>query len=174
MIDDSLTVAGIPIPSSEPLFLSVLAIHVLAGLTCVVVGLAAMLSRKMRGRHSRAGSVYYWSMSVVFASMAILSGLRWEHNKVLFGLGVLAFGSASVGRWALRHRWSSWVRTHIAGMGFSYIILLTAFYVDNGPHLPLWKHLPTLAYWTVPVAVGAPFLVRALLRHPLLRQQASR
>jgi hypothetical protein len=25
----------------------------------------------------------------------------------------------------------------VTGMGISYILLLTAFYVDNGPHLPL-------------------------------------
>ena len=27
-------------------------------------------------------------------------------------------------------------------MGASYILLLTAFYVDNGKNLPLWRELP--------------------------------
>jgi hypothetical protein len=31
---------------------------------------------------------------------------------------------------------------HVTAMGVSYIVLLTAFYVDNGPHLPLWRSLP--------------------------------
>ena len=29
---------------------------------------------------------------------------------------------------------------HIAGMGTAYLAMLTAFYVDYGPHLPLWGH----------------------------------
>ncbi len=51
------------------------------------------------------------------------------------------------------------------GMGLSYILLLTAFYVDNGPFLPLWRSLPALAYWLGPSMVGLPILVRALLKH---------
>ncbi len=53
-------------------------------------------------------------------------------------------------------------------MGSSYILLLTAFYVDNGRNLPLWRSLPSLTYWLLPAAVGVPLIVRALLRHPLV------
>jgi hypothetical protein len=49
---------------------------------------------------------------------------------------------------------SSWVRLHIIAMGMSYILLLTAFYVDNGKSLPLWKELPPIAYWLLPGAIG--------------------
>jgi hypothetical protein len=49
-------------------------------------------------------------------------------------------------------------------MGLSYIALLTAFYVDNGPHLPLWNRLPTLAFWLLPSLVGLPILLRAASR----------
>ena len=63
-------------------------------------------------------------------------------NYHLFILGVLSLISATVARTALRQRWSNWVRLHITGMGFSYILMLTAFYVDNGKNLPLWKELP--------------------------------
>ena len=59
---------------------------------------------------------------------------------------------------------------HISGMGASYILRLIAFYVDNGRSLPLWKELPPVAYWLLPLVVGIPMIVRALLRHPLLRQ----
>jgi hypothetical protein len=75
---------------------------------------------------------------------------------------MLSFTAASVGRTALRRGWSNWVRLHIIGMGFSYILLLTAFYVDNGKNLPLWKELPTLASWLLPAAVGIPLTARAL------------
>jgi hypothetical protein len=49
-------------------------------------------------------------------------------------------------------------------MGTAYVAMLTAFYVDNGPHLPLWDHLPTLAFWLLPTAIGAPIIARAILR----------
>jgi hypothetical protein len=42
--------------------------------------------------------------------------------------------------------------------------MLTAFYVDNGPHLPLWDRLPTIAFWLLPSAIGAPIIARAVIR----------
>jgi hypothetical protein len=54
-------------------------------------------------------------------------------------------------------------------MGTSYILLLTAFYVDNGKNLPIWNQLPSILYWLIPAAVGTPLIVRALLWHPLAR-----
>ena len=41
--------------------------------------------------------------------------------------------------------------------------MLTAFYVDNGPHLPLWDRLPPLTFWVLPAAIGAPVIARAVL-----------
>jgi hypothetical protein len=55
-------------------------------------------------------------------------------------------------------------------MGGAYIALFTGFYVDNGPHLPVWDRLPSLAYWTLPSLVGVPLILRALARR---RQQQS-
>jgi len=54
-------------------------------------------------------------------------------------------------------------------MGASYILLITAFYVDNGPNLPLWRELPQIAFWTLPGLVGAPIVLNAFFRHPLVR-----
>jgi hypothetical protein len=59
-------------------------------------------------------------------------------------------------------------------MGLSYILLLTAFYVDNGHSLPLWTDLPSITYWLTHGAVGIPLIVLALLRHPQARRLASR
>jgi hypothetical protein len=58
-----------------------------------------------------------------------------------------------------------WTSFHVLGMGLSYIVLLTAFYVDNGPHLPVWDRLPALAYWTLPGIVGLPLVIRAERHH---------
>jgi hypothetical protein len=43
-----------------------------------------------------------------------------------------------------------------------------AFLVDNGKFLPLWRELPPLALWFIPSVIGLPFLVHALLRHPVV------
>jgi hypothetical protein len=58
-------------------------------------------------------------------------------------------------------------------MGASYIVLLTAFYVDNGPKLPLWDRLPNIAFWTLPMLIGLPLVVRALRRHVRLLASAD-
>jgi hypothetical protein len=66
------------------------------------------------------------------------------------------------------HRSNCLQPTEITGLALSYILLLTAFYVDNGPHLPIWRSLPPLAHWLLPSIVGLPILVWALTRHPLI------
>lgn len=168
MTGGSTIVAGIEIPSTDPVFLAVvLAAHIPLGLACVAIGAIAMLSAKRRGRHSTLGTIYFWCLLALFASATFLSLMRWSENYHLFILGLISFGCAWTGRAALRHRWRHWVRLHIAGMGLSYVLMLVAFYVDNGKQLPLWKDLPHFMYWLIPATVGIPLIVRALLRPPL-------
>lgn len=50
-------------------------------------------------------------------------------------------------------------------MRLSYILMLIAFYMDNGEELSVWKALPSVTYWLVPSAAGVPLIVRALLRY---------
>jgi len=170
---DTAPAGSIEVPTDSPVFLVVLSVHILVGIACVVTGIVAMLSRKRSGRHPQFGTAYYRCLAVVFASAAVLSAMRWVEDEQLFILGALSFASATLGRTALRRRWRGWVRLHISGMGLSYILLLTAFYVDNGPNLPLWKELPPIAYWLLPSAVGLPLIIHALLRHPLAQHPAG-
>jgi len=171
MTDGSTDILGIEIPSNDPVFLAVIVgIHIPLGLACVALGAAAMFSEKRRGRHSTLGNLYYWCLLALCASATFLSVMRWHENYHLFILGVLSFASAWFGRAALRQRWRYWVRLHITGMGLSYVLMLIAFYVDNGKQLPLWKDLPDVMYWLLPLAVGIPLIVRALLWHPLVRK----
>jgi len=165
-------VLGIPIPSDDPQFLVALALHVAAGLAAVVAGAIAILSVKGHGRHSTAGTAYFWCLAVIFVTATLLSAMRWTEDWHLFVLGALAFGSGQLGRLAASRHWD--LRIHAALMGTSCIVLLTAFYVDNGPNLPVWRQLPHIAYWTVPAVAGVPLILWALLRHPLLcvRRQA--
>jgi hypothetical protein len=155
-------ILGDQVGSTAPVFLAFLAVHVLAGLTAVTAGAIAALSRKGSPRHIRAGRWYYWAITVVFAT-AILAALRWRQDYYLFIIGAVAFTAATIG-YQHRRRHRPGDTAHIAGMGTAYLAMLTAFYVDNGPHLPLWDHLPTPAFWLLPTAIGAPIIARAISR----------
>jgi hypothetical protein len=169
MTDDGIVAGGIPIPSSAPTFLALVAIHVAAGLVSVVTGIVAMLAPKRPGRHPKAGTIYFWGLVAVGATMAVLAGMRWPLDNHLAVLGILSVASALTGRRARRHLWPYWARWHLFGMSTSYILMLTAFYVDNGPFLPFWRLLPPLALWLTPALVGFPIVLLVLRRHPLLR-----
>ena len=173
MPNETIILFGIEVPSADPLFLAVVGLHVAVGVISVVSGAAAMLSGKRAGRHPTAGTIYYWALVAGFASATALSVVRWAEDYHLFFLGLLSFAAAFLGRLARRKRWRGWLRLHIAGMGLSYIFLLTAFYVDNGKSLPLWRELPVIAFWLLPTAVGLPLIAYAFFRHPLARRPSA-
>lgn len=100
----SVIVAGLEIPSREPLFLALVGMHVLLGLACTITGLIAMLSPKCPGRHPRFGSIYFWCLAGVFVTMSALAAARWREDYDLFILGALAFSAAYLGRRARRKR----------------------------------------------------------------------
>ena len=155
-------ILGTEVGSTAPVFLAFLAVHVLAGVTAVISGAIAALSRKGGAVHVRAGRVYYGAICTVFATAVVLAGMRWRADYHLVLIGAVAFVGATVGFLHRRlHRPGD--DPHIAGMGVSYVAMLTAFYVDNGPQLPLWDHLPGIAFWLFPGIIGAPIIVRALI-----------
>jgi hypothetical protein len=173
MSDGTTNLAGIAIPSTDPVFLGVVAMHILLGLACAFTGAVAMLSQKRAGRHPRYGTIYFWCSAGVFLTAASLAAVRWAEDYHLFILGASSFAAACFGRYARRRRWRRWARPHIIAMGTSYVLLLIAFYVDNGKSLPLWKELPPTSYWLLPAAIGIPLIVRAVLWHPLVRPPGS-
>ncbi|MBX9590975.1 MAG: hypothetical protein K2X43_16930 [Hyphomonadaceae bacterium] len=173
MPGDTTIVFGVPVPSVDPVFLAVVRFHIIVGIACVAAGIAAMLSHKRRGRHSTFGTIYFWCLAMVVTSATGLAVVRWAENNHLFFLGALSMIAATVARTALRERWRNWVRFHISGMGLSYILMLTAFYVDNGKNLSLWRELPQWAFWVLPAAIGLPVLLYAFLRHPLSSTQGA-
>lgn len=166
LLNQELATLGVVIPG--PVFAIALAFHVLAGIICVITGAIAATARKRAGRHPRFGTVYYVSLSVAFAALVVLSVLRWGRDWPLFTIGLITFSAASLGYVARRRRRAGWMRIHIWGMSLSYIGLFTGFYVDNGPHLPLWDRLPTIAFWLLPSCVGVPLILRALAARRLL------
>lgn len=162
-------VLGIEIPSRAPLFLAIVGVHVVAGIAAVSFGAVAIFSKKRRGRHSRVGTYYYWAVIWTVASAAVLTAMRFADNLDVMALGLPCLAAVLLGRRALQQRWRSWVPLHISAMGLSYILLLTAFYVENGADLPLWDQLPPIAFWLLPGAVGLPIILLTLLLHPIAK-----
>jgi hypothetical protein len=170
-------ILGDQVGSTAPVFLAFLAVHVLAGLTAVVTGAVAALVRKGSSRHIRAGRWYYLAITVVFVTATVLAALRWRQDYYLFIIGAVAFTAATIG-YQHRRRHRPGDTGHIAGMGIAYVAMLTAFYVDNGPHLPLWDRLPAFMFWLLPTAIGAPIIARAIIhartRHTPLQDAPDR
>jgi hypothetical protein len=168
---------GDQVGSTAPVFLAFLAVHVLAGLTAVVTGAVAALARKGSPRHIRAGRWYYRAITVIFATATVLAVMRWRQDYYLFIIGAVAFTAATIG-YQHRRRHRPGDTGHIAGMGIAYVAMLTAFYVDNGPHLPLWDRLPVFMFWLLPTAIGAPIIARAIIhawtRHAPLQNAPDR
>lgn len=165
-----ISIAGIEIPSDNPFFLLLIGIHVSAALVCVIAGLAAMLSKKESGIHPKAGTSYYVGLKVVLVTVILVSILRWKEDYYLFVLGVMSFVLAFVGRRARRQKWKRWPIYHVSGLGLSYIILVTAFYLDNGRFLPVWRDFPRIVYWTLPGLIGIPIILVTLFRHPVVKR----
>jgi hypothetical protein len=155
---------GLPIPDAGPVFAAALAVHIASGTTAVVAGALAARAPKRPGRHPRAGRVYLWALAGIFTTATVMAAIRWREDAHLFGIAVVAFGFGLGGYRARRRHRPGWVPRHAIGLGGSYIALLTGFYVDNGPFLPLWNRLPHLTYWLLPGAVGVPLIWRSLHR----------
>jgi hypothetical protein len=155
-------ILGDQVGSTAPVFLAFLAVHIVAGLTAVITGAIAAVTRKGSPWHVRAGRWFYRAITVLFLTAAALTILRWRQDYHLLMIGAVAFTAATIG-YLHRRRHRPGDTGHILGMGIGYVAMLTAFYVDNGPHLPLWDRLPPLAFWFLPGVVGAPVITRAVL-----------
>jgi len=156
---------GLPVPDAGPVFAAALAVHIASGITAVLAGALAATARKRRGRHPRAGRVYLWALGGIVTTASILAAMRWHEDWHLFAIGTTAFSLGLYGLRARRRHRPGWPTHHAIGMGGSYIALLTGFYVDNGPFLPLWSRLPHIAYWLLPGIVGVPVVWRAVHRY---------
>lgn len=172
-MEETTDLFGIPVPSTDRVFLTFVVIHIAISLICVMSGLLAMLANKGGKRHSIYGKVYFWSMLSAFVTVVILSIMRWPHNIHLLSIGILAAISAYLGWRLTKNQRKNWTRLHTILMGSSYIFLLTGFYVDNGKNLPVWRLFPQWFFWVFPVAVGLPIILKVLKTHPLNRAKSD-
>ena len=159
---------GLPLSFFLPLV-----VHALAGLTTGVLGVVTFTRPKRPGRHHRWGIRYVWAYTVVFLTATILSVQRWEADAYLFVLATIGYGFALGGYAARRLRrepmvrrvvGQQWVVAHIIGMIGSYVVLWTAFFVDNAHLIPGLNELPSLTFWVLPTVIALPFLVVSLSR----------
>jgi hypothetical protein len=156
---------GIELPTTLDAFSIALTCHITAGLTAVTAGVIAATAPKRPGRHPRFGLVYYWAITGVSTTALTMAVLRWPHDTHLATIGTIAVAAATLGYRARRRRRRGWRRWHILGMGISYSALLTGFYVDNGPNLPVWDRLPPVSFWFLPSLIGLPIILRTLALH---------
>lgn len=162
---DAATILGLHVGSTAPVFLAVLAVHVPAGMVAVISGATAALSRKGGRRHVRAGRLYARTVGVVAGTALLLAAMSWPGDAYLAVLALISLAAVVAGVVARRRRPSRSPaddRPHLLGMGTSYVTLLTAFYVDNGPHLPGWDRLPVGVFWGGPAVIGGVLMARAL------------
>jgi hypothetical protein len=157
-------ILGLPIPNAGPAFAAALALHIVCGLTAVAAGALAATAKKRPGRHPRAGRVYLCALAGIFTTATIMATIRWHQDAHLLVIAIVAFGLGLYGYRARRRHRPGWPPHHAIGMGGSYIALLTGFYVDNGPLLPVWNRLPHITYWLLPSIVGIPLIWLALHR----------
>jgi len=159
-----------------------LVVHALAGLTTGVTGVLAFRAPKRRGRHHRWGTRYLWAYTVVFFTATILSLQRWSADAYLFFMALTGYSFALAGygarrfrreSWLMRLLGKQWVVDHIVGMIGSYIVLWTAFYVDNARLIPGLKLLPPLTFWVLPTVIGIPFIILSISRFVPNRSAAS-
>ncbi len=163
-----MSVFGIPLSFFLPLV-----VHAWAGLATGVIGVVTFCVPKRRERHPRWGTRYLWTYTLVFLTATILSVQRWSSDAYLFLLATIGYGFVLGGYTARRFRrepWMTrvlgkqWVIAHIVGMIGSYIVLWTAFYVDNAHLIPGLHQVPPLLFWVLPTLIGLPFIGLSISR----------
>ena len=150
-----------------------LVVHALAALTTGVTGVITFSRPKRSSRHPRWGVRYLWAYTVVFLTAIILAVQHLPEDVYLVVLATIGYGFALAGYGVRRFRQqpvmsrvlgNQWIVAHIVGMIGSYIVLWTAFYVDNAHLIPGLKEFPRLTFWVLPTVIALPFLIVSLSR----------
>lgn len=129
-----------------------LGVHVVAGVTGLLLGPVALAVPKRAGWHVRLGLAYQAVVAVMTTSAVALAALAPAR---LWWLGLIAVATeaAALGGWAVRRRHRrGWLPWHIRLMCGSYVSFVTAALVTN------WDS--PLA-WVLPTVVGSPLIAWA-------------
>jgi hypothetical protein len=166
-MENTTNLFGIPVPSTDNTFLTVVVIHILLSLVSVISGLIAMVSDKGSRIHRMSGRSYLFSMLAAFGTVTILAVMSWPRNTHLLLIGTSAAVLTYIGFRLAKVKIRNWTRLHTVLMGSSYILLLTGFYVDNGKNLPFWNQFSQTFFYVFPASIGIPIIVYTLLKHPM-------
>jgi hypothetical protein len=142
--------------------------HASVGVAVLLLGLIALTARKRRGRHTRAGTVYFWIMLPLLVSGLVIGA---RHPGISpFEAAVIPTGvPLLLGYWAVRRRprrflGQPWLTWHISGMGGSFIGVVTAGgFQTVYPLLPDNPVMMTLMF-ALPSAVGSALIARTIAR----------
>lgn len=129
----------------------ILALHILCGVTAILLGLAAMKVRKSRGCHTTIGEIYHWLFVGLFISASLLSFRDWHRLWWFVPVAAFSYAFALLGYLAAKFRWHNWLRFHLAGQGGSFIAMSTAVLVVNLGTGSWWA-------WVLPTIIGTPII----------------
>jgi uncharacterized membrane protein len=136
----------------------ILALHIAAGSTALILGPMAMRAPKRPGRHPRIGTIYHWVMLTVCLSAAAMALLAFKRIWWFLPIATFSYLNALVAYLAAKRRRPGWLPIHIGGMCGSYIALVTALLVVNlGTTAPV--------AWALPTIIGTPLIIRTRRRY---------
>ncbi|RZS92462.1 hypothetical protein [Aquimarina brevivitae] len=124
----------------ETIITYILYIHILAGTLSLITGAIAILSKKGRANHNKAGRIYFLAMTVVFITGIVIAGYRF--NRFLFLIAFLSYYSVFSGVRFLklkklhkgqRPKWYDWTAGIVNGLANSIFILLGIYYLLARP-----------------------------------------
>ena len=109
--------------------------HIACGVAALVLGPLTMNASKRRGPHTLIGEVYHGAIFLVCLTAGMLAVLDWGRIRWFLPVAAFSYACALLGYLSSKWRGAGWLRWHIAGMGGSYIAMVTALLVVN------WKQL---------------------------------
>lgn len=147
------------------LFAVLLVIHIMAGTVCLLTGIMASNVRKKRGTHTLIGEVYHGGYLVIFFTSILMAIMNWSESAYLFYIAIFSYGLALLGYVAKKCRWKNGLGVHIGGMLGSFIGIITAILVVNGPKIPYLNEIPPLYLWFLPTLIGTPVITLVSRRY---------
>src|SRR5437016_3790081 len=101
-------------------------VHIMSGLTALLLGTAAIVTPKKRGSHTSLGEAYFAFIHVIAATAIVMGVLHWQESWYLIPIAAVSYGYAWRGVRAMRMRGPDSLREHIGGMLGSYTAIWTA------------------------------------------------
>ncbi len=123
----------------EKIIQNILYVHILVGSIALISGAVSILSKKGMPLHRKAGSIYFWAMTLVFITGIIVAGFRF--NRFLFLIAFLSYYSVFAGVRFLKlkglhknqkPKWYDWAAGIINGVANIIFIGIGMYYLLRG------------------------------------------